>query len=301
MGNTILGVLIMLVATSMTNVGAVLQKKAVEGLPPFDRRPLLESVRAVLRTPLWLGGWLMTTAAIVANMVALGLADISVIQPLNGFGLVVLALFSRAYLGERLTRGTLVGIGLVIAGVVIVGVSAPPSRAFATSSELLDSYTHTGALFALTALVGVAGVSWGLARRFAALAGVLYAFAAATCSVLGLTLSKGFFGLLTLLGPGPALRLPPSWALLALVVLFANAALVLQQLSFQKGRAVVVTPVFAAASVVLPLLTGRFVFGERLQGAVWLAPALIVAGVILLGLRAQSDPKQSALPAAAKE
>ncbi len=285
MGNTILGVVIMLVATSMTNVGAVLQKKAVDALPPFDKTPLLDSAKAVLRTPLWLVGWLMATTALVGNMVALGLADISVIQPLNGFGLVVLALFSRAYLGERLTGLTLAGVGFVIGGVVIVGAVAPASRAFVDPGELLGVYLEPRALATLVGLVFAAGMLAVLARRVERVAGVLFALAAATCSVVGLTFSKGFFGLITLQGFVATLRLPGAWLLLGLLLTFSITALALQQLSFQRGRAVVVTSVFAATGVALPLVTGLLVFAERLQGAVWLAAALIVVGVVLLGRR----------------
>ncbi len=285
MGNTGLAVLIMLVATSMTNIGAVLQKKAVDGLPPFDSAPLLDSVRAVLRTPLWLVGWLLATSAIVLNMVALGLADISVIQPLNGFGLVVLAVFSRFYLGERLAGPALGGVVLVIAGVAAVGFMLPPSQVFASAQEILACYTHGGAVAALGGFVLVAGGAWWLARRWAGMAGILFAFAAATCSVLGLSFSKGFFGMLTVVGPGATLGAWPSYLLLALLLCFSALALMLQQLSFQKGRAVVVTPVFASASVALPLAVGWFVFHERLPAAALAGPVLIALGVVLLGLR----------------
>jgi len=296
MENTVQGVLVMLLATSMTNVGAVVQKRGVDRLPPFDQQPVWDSVKAVLRTPLWVFGWLLGVAGIVLNMVALGLADISVIQPLNGFGLVVLAVFSRFYLGERLHPSTIAGIGAVIAGVVVVGATVPPSRVFTAPAEILACYTHPAALSTLAGLgVGIAA-TFALARRVAPIAGILFALVAAACSVTGLTFSKGFFGLLTVAGLGGTLGMPPAWGLLAMLLTLSILAMMVQQLSFQKGRAVVVTPVFAATSVLLPLLPGALVFGEQLAGTVLLAPVFIVSGVVLLGLRQPGSARPSEQP-----
>ncbi len=289
MGNTVLGVALMLLSTSMMNLGAVLQKKAVDALPAFDATPVLESVRAVLGTPLWLLGWGMATFAIVLNMVALGLADISIIQPLNGFGLVVLVLASRWLLGERMDTLAAAGVGLVVAGVAAVGFTLPESRVFADAGTLLAVYAQPVAIGSLAGFALLAGLAWVAARRLLRWAGILLAFAAALCSVVGLSFSKGYFGLLALEGLGPVLGSGRPWLLLVLLLGFSVTAMLLQQLSFQKGRAVVVTPVFAAASVVLPLLVGWLVFGERLPVATLAGPALIVLGVVLIGMRAQGS------------
>ncbi len=296
MGNTVLGVALMLLSTSMMNLGAVLQKKAVDTLPPFDATPLAQSVRAVLRTPVWLAGWGMATVAIVLNMAALGLADISVIQPLNGFGLVVLVLASRLLLGERLDAWAASGVALVVAGVAVVGFTLPSSRAFSTPNELLGVYAQPGALAALAGFALLAGFSWLVASKAKRHAGTLFAFAAAVCSVVGLSFSKGYFGLLALAGVGAVLGSGWPWLLLALLMCFSITAMMLQQLSFQKGRAVVVTPVFASTSVVLPLAVGRLVFGELLPLQALAGPLLIVVGVVLIGMRDQNEPTPGDTP-----
>ncbi|MEE8408949.1 MAG: M14 family zinc carboxypeptidase [Myxococcota bacterium] len=290
MGNTATGIAIMLVATSMTNTAAVLQKKAVDGLPAFDRQPLLQSIRDVLRTPLWVVGWAMAAVAIVLNMVALGLADISIIQPLNGFGLVVLAVVSRLVLGERIRTLAGIGMSMVISGVVVVGLAVPESHVFKTADEILASYTHTSAVVVLAAMLGVLGGLWLLGHRTTRVAGILFSFVAAGCSVIGLTFSKGYFGLLTLNGMSETLARPPAYLLLVLLLLFSTLAMIVQQLSFQKGRAVVVTPVFAATSVLLSLLFGASVFGESIGGLSLAATLLILVGVVLLGLGADPQP-----------
>jgi len=297
MTSTSVGIAVMLLATAMTNVGAVIQKRAVDALAPLDGQPLAASVKALLRSRLWCLGWATATSAIILNMVAVGLADLGVVQPLNGFGLVVLALGSRIYLGERLDRARLVAIGLVVVGVGLVGVFATPSRVFATASELLACYTDGLGPFvlALAALFGLG--AWPLARAARGRAGIVFALMAAVCSVLGLAFAKGVFGAATAWGVVATLAAWPFVVLAALLLFFAVAALGLQQLSFQKGRAVVVTPIFAGASVLLPLVLGRLVFGEALGVLGLVGPLLILAGVVVLG--AQRDDTASTAATAA--
>jgi drug/metabolite transporter (DMT)-like permease len=289
MTDTVLGILIMLASTSMTNIGTVIQKKAVDRLPPFEGRSVLENVANVLKTPLWLIGWAMGVVALVSNMVALGMADISVIQPLIGFGLAVLAIFSYYYLGERLTPMTLAGVGAVIAGVVLIGVTASEGRGFTDTQELLASYTHRTSVISLGVFLLMIFGLWALAKRVGKMAGVLYAVVAAACSVFGLTFSKGLFGIPHLIGWGAALALWPTWLLLVIMLPFSTLAMFLQQMSFQKGRAVVVAPVFAATSVVLPLAMGALVFDEAVAWLTIVAVLFIVVGVVLLGMKPEQD------------
>ncbi|MFH1464127.1 MAG: EamA family transporter [Pseudomonadota bacterium] len=285
MSRTALGIVIMLVATSMVNVGAVLQKSVVDDLPPFEDVPLGQSLKALAGTPRWVIGWLAGIGGVALNMLALGLADIGLVQPLNGFGLAVLALFSWYYLGERLDLRAWFGMVLVIAGVVLVGALLPESQAFASSTELLACYLRPMSLAVLAALGAAAVLTWLASRALPWAAGILLALSAAACSVTGLTFSKGFTSILTMDGLGGLLTSAPALLLLVLLLGFASAALALQQLSLQKGRAVEVTPAFAAASVVLPLLPSWLVFREQLPALALLTPLLITAGVVLLGTR----------------
>ena len=81
-----------------------------------------------------------------------------------------------------------------------------------------------------------------------------------------------------------------SYLLLLLLLFFSVSAMALQQLSFQKGRAIEVTPAFAATSVLLPVATGRLVFVEQLSVASLVALLFILPGVVLLGAR-RSSPR----------
>jgi glucose uptake protein GlcU len=68
-------------------------------------------------------------------------------------------------------------------------------------------------------------------------------------------------------------------------------ALIAQQVSFQKGKAILVNPVFTVASIVLPVITGVAVFdewalktGREIIFQV-VAIAIIVSGALILSSR----------------
>ena len=283
MQNTQLGILVMLVSTTLANLAAVLQKRAVDGMPAFDKVSPWQSLRAVLRSPTWLGGVVFGGLGAVTNFAAVGLADISVVQPLNGFGLVVLAIASRFYLGERLTPRTLAGIAAVIAGVLVVGFTAPPSRVFSTVDAILDCYAQVSSMAALAGMVGVILFLLWVAQKPGPVAGMAYALIAAACAALMVTCAKGFVGLMAPVGVMGMLKLWPAYLLGAGLSVFGVLTMALQQFSFQKGRAIDVTPTFAAGSVLLPLVMGQAVFGETLGPGFLAALALIALGVVVLG------------------
>ena len=66
----------------------------------------------------------------------------------------------------------------------------------------------------------------------------------------------------------------------------------LQQMSLQKGKSVVVTPVFNLSSIILPLATGYMVFGEII--GIWkiISIIFILIGAVLLSFK----PTQTDIP-----
>ena len=287
MNDTILGIIIMLISTSIMNIGMVIQKQAVDKLPPFQSQSLKENLKAILASPLWILGWVMTTSGVVLNMIALGLADISLIQPLIGFGLIVLVIFSRFYLKESITKVMLAGIGISVIGVIMIGFGAGSGIEFKKVSELTNCYTTLKSIITLCGFTVVIFILWNIAKKAANhIASILYSFISALASVTGLTFSKGFFGMLNLVGFGATLSHAIAYFLITAGLGFSFLAITLQQLSFQKGKAVIVTPIFNVGSVCLPLISGYFVFGENITVMMISAMFFIIFGVYLLSRKA---------------
>jgi drug/metabolite transporter (DMT)-like permease len=104
-------------------------------------------------------------------------------------------------------------------------------------------------------------------------------------SVLGLTFSKGVFSIIDEVGLGNALGIWQAYLLLLLFIIGSTMAIVSQTISLQKGKAIVVTPVFNLSSIILPLSTGYMVFSEIISPMKLIATIIILVGAILLSIK----------------
>jgi drug/metabolite transporter (DMT)-like permease len=294
MGSTFLGLGLMLISTSCMNVGTVIQKKAVDKLPAMEEQTISDNVKGVVGNKLWLVGWLLTTLAMLLNMIALGQADMTVIQPLIGFGLIVLVIFSRYYLGEEINKMGILGILVAIIGVIILGLTASESRAFSSTEEVLESYSQVNAILIIVIFLVFIAVLWiGTIKMKYKGAGIIFAIIAASFSVIGLTFSKGVFSVIDIESIGTALTIWQEYLLLFIFICCSTMAIAVQQMSLQKGKSIVVTPVFNLCSIVFPLATGYMVFSEVIGPGKIIATILIFVGAILLSIKPKPIEEKS--------
>lgn len=300
MTSTQAGIALLLASTTANAVGTLVQKRALDHLPPLEGQGALGAVRTLLGHPGWLLGWLLTTVGLVLNLAALGKADLTLLQPLHGFGLVVLASLSHFWLQERVRARELCGIAIAIAGVAWLGLGAPqvsvadggtlevPAR---VSSAALSPYASAAAFvwYAIVAVLIAAPWLVSVRRRYRG-AGVAFAIVAAAFSVAGFTFAKGPSAFVSAHGVGVAASSLWVWLLALAWLTCSMSAIVLQQVSLQKGRAVVAVPVFNLVSMVLPLVPGALVFDEALTTQRLAAVAVILAGAALLGAPERPAP-----------
>lgn len=294
MANVVLGISLMLTATTLMNIGQVVQKKAVDQLPPLEEQSATQNVKGVVTSKLWLFGWLLTTSAMVFNWLALGHVDMSISQPLIAWGLVVLIIASRVILKEEITKKEGIGIGLAVIGVVLLGMTATFTEQPNEVDIIVGNYITGFAILCYIIFYGIIATLWIIsARRKYKDAGVNFAIIAGTFSVLGLTFSKGSSQLMTALGLSGAMKIGWFWVLLIVFMVHSTLAIACQQMSYQKGKSVVVSPIFNMVSIVLPMFTGFLVFGEQISLFKILSMVIIVAGAFLLSYKKnRGEPEQ---------
>jgi drug/metabolite transporter (DMT)-like permease len=254
----------------------------------MESQSVAQNIKGLVLNKKWLLGFALSATSVILNWLALGLGDMSAIQPLYGFGLVVLVVAAHFILKEHIGKKEIFGVIFAISGVVLVGLGASPQPNTMTLETLAPTYTTPTALLWLGFLAAFLPASWLVCRSFAYRgAGVVFAIQTAVATLLGLTLAKGFFGALANQGTFVFLS-PLALAFAAAFVGFSFLALFLQQFSLQKGRSIVVVPTINALQITLPLVTGFLVFSEFISKNQIVGAAFLLFGVLFLN--AQKPP-----------
>jgi drug/metabolite transporter (DMT)-like permease len=270
-------IVLAVVATACFQVGLVLQKVAADRLPRLALTMRQGQVfGAFLRSPIWLAGIAANTFGWFLLLKAIANAPVSIIQPVLGLGLALLALFSVVFLKERLSQLEATGVAMMIAGLVLLGLSAAhqdDAGAVAVAPLLAVSLG-----FAL----GI-GVALPLSRSGRAPLPVALGFCAGILFGLGALYTKSLF--LALDAGVPLL----AWLLFLPLMMISNlGGFWIMQAGFQQGRALVVASVSAVMTKVVAIVGGMVTLGEMLPEGGGLAAArlggmiLIVLGTIAL-------------------
>jgi len=115
----LLGVFLAVLSGSINNVGLVLQKKVVNGVPPEAK-----FFRSLVKNPIWITGILMEVAiGSVFFMIAQIYIGPALIPGLMAFGLIFLAIGSVKIVGETLKKEEIIGIILMITAIFSLGLS----------------------------------------------------------------------------------------------------------------------------------------------------------------------------------
>src|ERR1700759_800848 len=121
---TVLAVVLAFAAASLYALSTSLQ--ALEA----RRTPTSTALRAgliarLVRRPLWLGGAAAGVAAWPMQAVALALGSVALVQPAQGFGLIVLLALGVVVLHERIGPRELGGVCAIALAVAVLGWAAP--------------------------------------------------------------------------------------------------------------------------------------------------------------------------------
>ncbi|MHB1487865.1 MAG: DMT family transporter [Acidimicrobiales bacterium] len=285
--HTVAGVVITVVSALLYNVGFVLEKRALYGMPTVHARRIGGMIRALVGSPLWLVGFACLLVGLGFQVLALSLVPISVVQPIFVSGIVVLLLLSHLSLGERLTRTEWAGVAVVAVSLLFVSLSLD-----AHSDAAGTSGTLAGILIAAVPTVAAGLWVFRLADHlhtddgarahlraplFGLAAGLVYGVASlATKAVSAQVERQGLWHSI------PHVLASPYLYILGVA---SAGGLVLFQTGLQRCSASVVVPVSNVISSTYVVAVGSFLFGERLPAADWrLVLRLVGFGGVLVGM-----------------
>jgi hypothetical protein len=253
------------------NWGYFAQHQEASRLPPLTVRRPLHSLALLFSNRRWFAGFSVGIGGWGLYVGALALGTLSLVQAASAGGIGVLALLVRRFGDVRLTRREWSGVGLAVAGLVLLAASLAgrgTSHPFASHASW----------------VGVAGwmaVSGVVAAAFAGPLGRLLAGGAGLGIAAGLSYAAGDVGTKAVVGGGARL-------LFGLPVLAAHGlGFVFLQLGFQRGGALTTAGVATLFTNAVPIAAGMVLYGDGVpSGALGVARLLsfaaVVAGAVLL-------------------
>ena len=309
-GGHIFAVALGVIGTSANNIGKVLQKRATHELPQLsmERKVLL----LYATHPVWRLGLLADVGGAVVTLWALALAPVSLVQPVGGCGMAILAIFSRFYLREEIHVIERVGVAMAVLGTVGVGMTSNDASEHAMPNGQLGALLLlllAGGFAALEAALkhasGHAGTMEGPGPRLQEMAdasglGEVMIAAGRRANVHRIELIAGLqAGLLFGLSAASArtamllaheLELPPIASLgVASSVALSAIGIFCQNRGMKDGRAMFVCTYAAIATIVTGVVVGLLALNEALPRDYFVGWCLsllcILAGVGLLTMR----------------
>jgi hypothetical protein len=266
-----LGLALALVSAVALNWGFVVQHGAASVLPPLRLRRPLASLRILFANARWLVGFLVGIGGWVFYVAALRVAPLSLVQAVSAGGIGFLALlvhFGRGGERERLGRREWTGVGLGVAGLVLLAgtlAGGVVTGTLAHSSAVV--WWLVASAVAAAAAAGPLGLSLAGGAGLGIAAGILYA--------------AGDVATKAALGGGERLLFVPA------VLAAHGLAFACLQLGFQRGGALTTAGLATLLTNALPIAAGLALFHERLPGGAagdlrLLAFALVTACAALL-------------------
>src|ERR687885_2613021 len=148
--------LVFAVATAVaTNLGFLWKHRGAVAAPAVSLRTPVRSTTELFRSKWWAIGWAVAVVGWVFHVGAIALAPLSVAQAVIAGGLVVLAVLAERLFGFELRRRQWGGIGLVAAGLAVLGATTPTTVEQTRYSIVAIAAFQTGLLIVGLVLVAV--------------------------------------------------------------------------------------------------------------------------------------------------
>jgi drug/metabolite transporter (DMT)-like permease len=223
-------------------------------------------LKRLLTRPRWLIGTALALCGWAAQIGALLLIPLTLVEPALATSLIVLLVIGARAMGERVGRREIVCVTAITAGIGLLAWAAPERHT--------DYDTGTGLFVSLTVLGAVALVPYALARAgrppgllIAVGAGAAYAFDGLASKFFSDDLANSAW--LSLIAWGVAMGLAAALGTLS------------EMSALQYRPATQVAPLVLAITTLVPVALAPVLAGETWSGSPWLRAAL-AASILLI-------------------
>lgn len=283
MMDTIIGILLAILAAAMFSVGAIMQKKGVQDIPDIKlsdldtMKPMLQNRTWVIGTAIALGGGI----PYIGSQIFIG---IGYTQLVLATGLIFLVFFANRWLGEKLGIFEWAGIASIAGGTIFLGLAQLSDVNVTLSSPgLVFNSVIFYVIFGISIAVGLIIykiTDWAAGKNMAILSGIFFGIGAFSSQIGTLGLEEGNW-LIAIIG------------YLALIIGNAVGTVVVN-IAFQKGKAVMIIPLQSAGNYLIPVSAGLLIFQQvfTIGFLFWPAVVAIMVGVFLLS-RIQAEMEES--------
>ncbi|HUU78379.1 MAG TPA: DMT family transporter [candidate division Zixibacteria bacterium] len=303
----ILAIFLAILSYSMLNVGMGLQKKGAASLPKINSQTFGQNLKNFLTNKTWLFGFVLVQLQWVLLVMALDFAPISLVTPMMSVGMIALVIFSYFYLKEPIHKPEIGGIIAIIIGIVIMGVTNPEEEIQHDLTFIIDSFSHLDSIIFLTLVFIISlGFIFVCVFRKYKNADILFGISAGITDALGAIFIKALMG-------GADFRdttvIQSSvgrwewWFFMILLIIFNSVATLYLQVAYQRGRAVIVAPIFAVLAMITPVIAGIIVFDDWsiyiIENTIWkmigkiFALLTIATGAIILSVHSARIHKKA--------
>ena len=262
----ILAIFLQLISTSINYIGMTIQKKAATKIPKIGPDTgYRKSLKNLIINKAWVFGLGLNASSTFFAAGAFALASITIIQPLYGFGLIVLVIFIRFYLKEKINRLDIFGVLFGVIGIIVIGITAR-SLPEVSYTDMLDMFLDFRGIIFFAVFLSIALISYIVSEKtkkttslvFLVISSAIWTSTqnifnkAVATAVRDAGFKGAFFGEAWLY----------TWSFVLLFLLVSIIGIIMLNIAYQQGHGVIILPIWTAMQVIIPVLSGIIVFRE---------------------------------------
>ncbi len=300
-----LGIILVLIATPMFNLGIVFQKMGLRAGPEitFDKGfvGVLKAFKEIAKNKWWLLGAILGVVAWFPYVMSIGLVGFMVAEPINSIGIIIVVIAANRILGETVTWYEFLAITVLAISPILIALAGISKVAIDLHEMVIPLTIFLIIAFSIT----IGSFIYSQKKRgtklegffimltgsfFLALGGVFTNILAQAIGQANVQLTW-YFGIEIFFGvfwfDYPHLWVFIGWWGLAICNI---ASFAFYQSAFQKSRMAVVFPILDSIGLSIPIIAGTLVFKQTFNNyfLFFLAIVLIFIGTSALG-RFQAD------------